>query len=323
MKRLLVIIICSVLFFAGCKDKNAELETESKVLSNDDLNNLFDKYKEEETDALPDEFEVAPKKVFVASTVLEGTREAKDYLNLQLIYNTLNYCLKSSEEVQEEIDKNGKLCVELNDLLSMDTEYDALEKQFNQEIDDYGEDFELQADCNAGGKITVVVYENHEVRVMVLNEDNKIVTGHAYKDENNDYIVMDVNYKTEERKAEHSDLETLDYVYRCMIRTLEETDIQDEVEVLLGENKTVTVSLDELFDSDFSCDELHEFVSDNLRNEPYLFAKCNIGKEIMVEISDELGIKVFVSDDGDIVKCSYLFDENGNPREMMLDDVLE
>ena len=318
-----MIMICSVLLLSGCKDKNAELETESKVLSNDDLNNLFDKYKEEETDALPDEFEVAPKKVFVASTVLEGTREAKDYLNLQLIYNTLNYYVKNNEEVQEEIDKNGKLSVELNDLLSMDTEYDALEKQFNQEIDDYGEDFELQADCNAGGKITVVVYKNLEVRVMVLNEDNKIVTGHAYKDENDEYIVMDVNYKTEERKAEYSDLETLGYVYRCMIRALEASDIQDEVELLLGENKTVTVSLDELFDSAFSCDELHEFVSDNLRNEPYLFAKCNIGKKIMVEFNDDLEVKVYASDGEDIVKCTYLYDKYGNVREMMLDDVLE
>ena len=42
-----------------------------------------------------------------------------------------------------------------------------------------------------------------------------------------------------------------------------------------------------------------------------------------IKALDELGIKVFVSDDGDIVKCSYLYDEDGNPREMMLDDVLE
>jgi len=323
MKRLIVIIICFVLLLAGCKEKSAEQETESKILSNNDLNDLLDKYKEEETDASLDEFEVAPKKVLAASTVLEKAREAKDYLNLQLIYNTLNYCLKSSEEVQEEIDKNGKLCVELSQLLYGKTDYNQLEDSFNKDVSDYVDDFELNADCNKNGKITVVIYDNLEVRVMVLNEDNKIVTGYAYKDENDDYIVMDINYKTEERKAEYNDLETLDYVYRCMIRSLEKNDIQDEVEVLLGENETLTVSLDELFDSDFGCDELHKFISDNLRNEPYLYAKCNLDKEIMIEISDELGIKVFVSDDGDIVKCSYLFDENGNPREMMLDDVLE
>ncbi len=323
MKKIYIILICFVLLLSGCKEKSAEQETESKVLSNNDLNALLDKYKEEETDALLDEFEVAPKKVFAASTVLEKAREAKDYLNLQLIYNALNYCLKSSEEVQEEIDKNGKLCVELSQLLDGKTDYNQLEDSFNKDVSDYVDDFELNADCNKNGKITVVIYDNLEVRVMVLNEDNKIVTGHAYKDENDKFIVMDVNYKTEERKNEYNDLEKLDYVFRYLLRSLEESDIQDEVEVLLGENKTVTISLDELFDSDFGCDELHKFISDNLRNEPYLYAKCNLDKEIMIEISDELGIKVFVSDDGDIVKCSYLYDEDGNPREMMLDDVLE
>ena len=323
MKRLLMIILCSVFLFASCKEENAELETETNMLSNDDLNNLFDKYKEEETEALPDEFEVAPRKVFAASTVLEGAREAKDYLNLQLIYNTLKYYVKNSEEVQEEIDKNGRLCVELNDLLCMDTEYDVLEKQFNQEIDDYVEDFELRADCNAGGKITVVVYKNLEVRVMVLNEDNKIVTGHAQKDENDNYIVMDVNYKTEERKAEYRDLEILDQVYRCMTRALEDEDVQDDVKLLLGDNKKVSLFLDELFSSGFKYEELHDFVVGYLRTYQYLNSKCSIDKEIMVEFNDELDVKVYASDGEDIVKCTYLYDKDGNAREMMLDDVLE
>lgn len=335
MKKIIVSLFMVVALLTGCSKSNTSNEEATKALDNAAVNDLFEKYGENDTtihtsngesienkDDIFDDYEVAHKKLLEFDSVIDSVQEAHDYADLQMIYYIIDGVLDNNEEILSEVSGKGKICVTFNDLYNGKTDFNLLEEYFVKNVYDTYTDFQLGAECNKNGVITIVIYDNMLTRVMILNEDGKIITANSYKDENDDYMVMDVNYRTEERHDENADLEKLDYIYKKVQYELEDEEIAEELKTGFGDSKVLKLSVNDLLEGTTGYISFEEFFAEEMENSVYFYANCNATGEVMLELDSNLNLKVYIVDkNGEVIRAKYLFDDDGEARRMSVEEV--
>lgn len=169
---LIVCVLLAVLLMTACGD-------------NDDNNGKYEKENnknvENHSDAESDgkNNEETPQSNSIIDD-LEKSRESKDLMTLDTIYNGLNTVL-ANEEVYVEVTKEGGLKETLEYLLSEDSKYQTLKTA----LEEYWEDVpELSAKCNENGTIMVVVDSIGKGCVYVADKDGNVIIGEFTVDSN-------------------------------------------------------------------------------------------------------------------------------------------